>query len=99
MARVTHVYAIDQVAKRIGESRELIELVSSNPDNIDYGEMIHVHDGTEEGIATFTDRGVESLQEFLADVRTWEGGLRQFLADQQCEPEAIERIMAYKPET
>ena len=98
MARVTHVYATDQVAKRIGESRELIELVISNPDNIEDGEMIHVHDGTEDGITTFTDRGVESLQEFLADVRTWDGGIRQFLADQQCEPEAIERIVVYKPE-
>jgi hypothetical protein len=37
MVRVTHVYGVDQVASRIGESRELIELVSSNPDNIDYG--------------------------------------------------------------
>lgn len=99
MARVTHVHALDQVAKRIGESRELIELISSNPDHIDDGEMIHVHDGAEEGITTFTDRGVESLQEFLADVRTWEGGIRQFLAHQQCESDVIERIMAYKPET
>jgi len=45
MARATHVYAIDHVAKMIGESRELIEVVSWNSDNIDYGEMIHVHDG------------------------------------------------------
>ena len=50
MARVAHVYAIGPIAKRIGESRELIELISSNPDNIDDGEMIRVHDGTEEGI-------------------------------------------------
>ena len=94
MARVTHVYGIDHVAKMIGESLELIEVVSWNSDNIDYGEMIHVHDGTEEGITTFTDRGVESLQEFLADVRTWDGGIRQFLIDQQCEPDVIEHIMA-----
>ncbi len=99
MARATHVYAIDHVAKMIGESRELIEVVSWNSDNIDYGEMIHVHDGTEEGITTFTDRGVESLQEFLADVRTWDGGIRQFLVDQRCEPDVIERIMANEPET
>jgi hypothetical protein len=84
MARVTHVYSIGQVATMIGESLELIEAVSWNSDNIDYGEMIHVHDGTEESITTFTDRGIESLQEFLADVRTWNGGIRQFLIDQQC---------------
>jgi hypothetical protein len=94
MARVTHVYSIDRVAKMIGESVELIEVVSWNSDNIDYGEMIHVHDGTEEGLATFTDRGIESLQEFLADVRTWPGGIRQFLVNEQCGSDMIERIMA-----
>jgi hypothetical protein len=94
MARVTHVYTIDNVAKTIGESLELIEVVSRNSDNIDYGEMIHVYDGTDEGITTFTDRGIESLQEFLADVRTWNGGIRQFLIDQQCKPDLIERIIA-----
>ena len=97
MARVTHVYSIGQVATMIGESLELIEAVSWNSDNIDYGEMIHVHDGTEEGITTFTDRGIESLQEFLADVRTWNGGIRQFLIDQQCPPDVMERIMAKEP--
>jgi hypothetical protein len=94
MARVTHVTSIDHVATMIGESLELIEIVSWNSDNIDYGEMIHVHDGTEEGITTFTDRGIESLQEFLADLRTWNGGIRQFLINEQCDPDMIERIMA-----
>ena len=94
MARVTHVYSVNRVAESIGESRELIGAVTSNSDNIDHGEMIHVHDGTDEGMTTFTDRGVESLKELLADIRTWEGGLRQFLTDQMSEPEIIERIMA-----
>ena len=94
MARVTQVYSIDQVARMTGESLELIEVVSWTSDNIDYGETIHVHDGTEKGITTFTDRGIEALQEFLADVRTWDGGIRQFLLDQQCEPDVIDRIMA-----
>ncbi|WP_392714491.1 hypothetical protein [Rhizobium ruizarguesonis] len=42
-------------------------------------------------ITTFTERGIESLKEFLADIRTWNGGVRQFLADEQCDPEKIER--------
>ena len=94
MARPTHVYTIDYVASLIGENLELLEEIASNSDNIDYGEMIHVHDGTEEGITTFTDRGIESLQEFLADVRTWNGGTRRFPIDQQCEADVIEHIMA-----
>jgi hypothetical protein len=94
MARVTHVHTIDEVARRIGENLELIEIVSANPDNIDYGEMIWVDDGTDEGIKTFTDRGIECLQELLADIRTWEGGIREFLRDEQCDPKVIESIMA-----
>ena len=68
MVRPTHVYTIVYVATLIGENIELIRQIASNSDNIDYGEMIHVHDGSEEGITTFTDRGIESLQEFLAGV-------------------------------
>lgn len=99
MARPTHVYTIEYVAMLIGENLELLEEIASNSDNIDYGEMIHVYDGTDEGSTTFTDRGIESLQEFLADVRSWEGGVRQFLLDEQCDPEKIERIMADEPKS
>jgi hypothetical protein len=43
---------------------------------------------------TFTDRGIECLQELLADIRTWEGGIREFLRHEQCDPKIIENIMA-----
>lgn len=94
MARPTHVYTIEYVATLIGENLELLQEIASNSDNIDYGEMIHAYDGSEEGITTFTERGIESLKEFRADIRTWDGGVRQFLVDEQCDPEKIERIMA-----
>lgn len=47
MARPTHVYTINYVATLIGENLELLEEIASNSDNIDYGEMIHVYDGTD----------------------------------------------------
>lgn len=97
MARPTHLFAIGHVATMIGENLELIEQIAMNSDNIDYGEMIHVHDGSEEGITAFTERGIESLQEFLADVRTWPGGIREFLEDEGCDAATIERIMADQP--
>lgn len=99
MTRPTHVYTINYLATLIGENLELLQEVASNSDNIDYGEMIHAHDGSEEGITTFTDRGIESLKEFLADIRTWKGGVRQLLIDNQCDPEKIERIMADEPKS
>ncbi len=94
MARVMHVHTIDEVARRTGENLELIEVVCGTSDNIDYGEMIWVDNGTEEGIKALTDRGIECLHELLADIRTWHGGIRDFLRDEQCEPDVIERIMA-----
>lgn len=61
--------------------------------------MIHAHDGSEEGITTLTERGIDGLKEFRADIRTWDGGVRQFLIDDQCDQEKIERIMADEPKS
>jgi hypothetical protein len=99
MARPTHVYTIGYVATLIGENLELLKEIASDSDNINYGEMIHAYDGSEEGITTFIDLGIESLKEFLADIRTWEGGVWQFLVDEQCDPERIKRIMANEPKS
>jgi len=77
-----------------GPNLELVQVVTANSDNIDYGEMIYVDDGTEEGIKTLSDRGIECLQELLADIRTWPGGIIQFLRDEECDPDLIQRIMA-----
>ncbi len=97
MGRDTHIYAIGYVAEMIGENLELLEQIATNSDNIDYGEMIDVATGPDMGVTAFTGRGIESLQEFIADVRTWPGGIRQFLTDQDCDPDMIERIMANEP--
>ncbi len=94
MGRDTCIYAIGYVAKRIGENLEFLEEIASNPDNIDYGEMIDVATGPDEAIIAFTNCGIENLQEFIADVRTSPGGIRQFLIDEDCDPDVIERIMA-----
>ena len=37
-----------------------------------------------------------AYKSFLADVRTWDGGIHTFLLDRQCDPDVIERIMAYE---
>lgn len=94
MARDTTFYSLAHVATMIGENRDLLEVVAANPDDVDYGEMIHIIDGTEEGVTAFTARGIESLQEFLQDVRSCPGSIRQFLVDQECTADLIERIMA-----
>lgn len=89
-----HIYTIEDVAAMISENLELLTVISANSDHVDYGEMVHVHNRAEKGTTGFTDRRVESLRKLLADIRTWDGGFRQFLVDEQCDPEMIERIIA-----
>ena len=83
----------------IGENLELLEEIAMNSDNIDDGEMLYVQDGSAEGITTFTDRGIECLQEFLADVRTWPDGIREFLEGNKCDADTINSIMSGQPKS
>ncbi|WP_321382389.1 hypothetical protein [Rhizobium sp.] len=78
----------------IGENLELIEEVTANSDNVAEGELVYVRDGSENGTKGLTENGIDDLQSLLADIRTWDGGIRQFLVDEQCDPEMIERVMA-----
>lgn len=94
MARPTLFYAMKYVATLIDENPELLAEITRNSDNIDEGDMIHVSDGSDESIIAFTDRGIECLQDFLADIRSRVGGIHQFLVDSQCDPEILERIKA-----
>lgn len=68
--------------------------MTANSDNITEGELVYVSDGSEDGIKGLTENGIDDLQSLLADLRTWDGGIRQFLVDNQCDPEMIERVMA-----
>lgn len=78
----------------IGENLELIEEVTANSDNISEGELVYVSDGSEDGTKGLTENDIEELQSLLADMRTWDGGIRQFLNDAQCDTEMVERVMA-----
>lgn len=69
------------------ENLELIEEVTANSDDIAEGESVYVRDGTEDGTKGLTEQ-------FKIYSRTWDGGIRQFLVDEQCDPEVIERVMA-----
>ncbi|MGV1987285.1 hypothetical protein ACQZ5N_11715 [Agrobacterium sp. 22-221-1] len=94
MARSRIIYTLKEVAEMIGENLELIEEVTVNSDNISEGELLYVRDGCEYGTKGLTENGVDELQNLLADIRTWDGGIRQFLVDEQCDPDVVERVMA-----
>jgi hypothetical protein len=89
MARSRIIYTLKEVAEMIGENLELIEEVTANSDNIAEGELVHVGDGSEYRTRGLTADGVEGLQELLADIRTWDGAIREFLIDEQCDPETL----------
>ncbi|MFT4782517.1 MAG: hypothetical protein ACI9IV_000245 [Paracoccaceae bacterium] len=88
-----HIFQIGYGAKLTGENLELLEQIVSNPDNIDYGEMVLVVDSTDSATTAFTARGIKNLQELLANIRASQGGVQQFLIDEDCSSEMIERIM------
>ncbi|CDZ54501.1 hypothetical protein [Neorhizobium galegae] len=94
MARSRFIYTLKEVAGMIGENLELIEEVTANSDNIAEGELVYVSDSSEDSTKGLTENGIDDLQDLLADIRTWDGGIRQFLVDEQCDPEMIERVMA-----
>jgi hypothetical protein len=93
MARSRFIYTLKKVAAMIGENLELIEEVTANSDNIAEGELVYIRDGSEDGTRGLTENGIDDLQNLLADIRTWDGGIRQFLTDEQCDPEMIDRVM------
>ncbi len=93
MARSRFIYTLKEVARMIGENLELIEEITANSDNIAEGELVYVRDGSEDGTKGLTETGIDDLQALLADIRTWDGGICQFLVDEQCDPEMIERVM------
>ena len=93
MARSRFIYTLNEVSVMIGENLELIEEVTANSDNIAEGELVYVRDGSEDGTKGLTEDGIDDFQSLLADIRTWDGGIREFLLDQLCDPEIIERVM------
>ncbi|TIU70316.1 MAG: hypothetical protein E5W13_28065, partial [Mesorhizobium sp.] len=69
MATITYVFTIDHVAKKLGEDPELLQAIVSNDDNLSYGSIISVYDGTDEAITALTDDGIDELRQMLAHAR------------------------------
>jgi hypothetical protein len=92
MATVTHVTAIDHVAKMLGEVPELLEAIVYNDDNMTYGSIVSVYTDTDEPITTLTDDGISEIRDMLAAARRstkdWHDFLRAFVSD----PDVIARV-------
>ncbi|MER8950495.1 hypothetical protein [Mesorhizobium sp. M0809] len=97
MATITHVFTIDHVSQMIGEDIELLQAIVSNDDNLSYGNIISVHDGTEEAITALTDDGIDELRQMLAHARRSAEKWSDFLNDFVSDPDIIARIKARSP--
>lgn len=97
MATITYVFTINHVAKMLDEDPELLEAIVSNDDNLSYGDIISVYDGTEEAITALTNNGMEELRQMLADARRSTEEWNNFLEDFVSDPDVIERIQAKSP--
>lgn len=85
MATVTHVHSLAYVARILGEDVELLEAITDNDDNLDYGDIITVWTGSEETMTALTDDGIDALRDLLADARrspeAWQDFLQSFVDD------------------
>jgi hypothetical protein len=97
MATVTHVCALDYVAKILGEDLELLEAIVWNDDNLTYGSIISVYTGPDETITALTDDGIEELTDMLADARRSPGDWSSFLNAFVSDPDIIARVKEIGP--
>lgn len=95
MARVSHFHSIDRVAEMIGENVELLEEISIALDDADG--MVTIRTDDDESITAFSDDGIDVLKEIIADIRTWDGGIRQYLINCKCESDTTARIVMDEP--
>lgn len=94
MATVTHVLALDYVARILEEDVELLNAIVSNDDNLTYGNIINVYIGPDETITALTDNGIEEITDLLSEARLTTKSWHQFLDDFVDDPELAARFKA-----
>ena len=97
MAAITHVSALDYVAKMLGEDPELLEAIVSNNDNFSYGNIVSVYTGQEESVTALTNRGIEELHDMIRDARVTTENWHQFLDDFVADENLVARLKDQSP--
>lgn len=98
MATVTHVHTLAYVAQILDEDLELLEAITDNDDNLNYGDIITVWTGSEETVTALTDDGIDAIRELLADARrspeAWQDFVQSFVDD----PDLRTRLASAEPQ-
>jgi hypothetical protein len=73
-----------------------LQKIVANDDNLSYGNIIDIEDGSDNSNIALTSDGLEELRQMLIDARSseekWDIFLRDFIAD----PEIIARVKEKK---
>jgi len=92
MAKITFVVTMKRVAEILEEDLEFLQKIVANDDNLSYGNIIDIEDGSDDSNIALTSDGVEELRQMLIDARSsdeeWDIFLRDFIGD----PEIIARV-------
>lgn len=97
MAAVTHVRAIDYVARMLDEDVELLEAIISNHDNLTCGNITNVYVSLDETLISLTNDAIQELEDMIQAARIntkiWHTCLKDFVAD----AELVTQIKAKSP--
>lgn len=93
MARARIIYTLKHIAEMIGENLELLKEVTANSEISARANCFMSATAANTARRPERERRARA-QNLLADIRTWDGGIRQFLVDEQCDPDVVERVMA-----
>ena len=92
MAATTYVRSIEQVARKLNEEQDFIEVIASNDDNLTYGNIVGVQIGEGDCITALTDHGIEELRDMLSSARVSIDQWHSFLEDFIDDPKIIDRV-------
>ncbi|MCV6603163.1 MAG: hypothetical protein OIF54_16650 [Cohaesibacter sp.] len=96
MARTTFVVTMKRVAEILEEDLEFLLKIVANDDNLSYGNIIDIEDGSDNSNIALTNDGLEELRQMLIDARSSEEEWGIFLRDFIADPEIIARVKEKK---
>jgi hypothetical protein len=67
LAAISHVFTITYVAQMLGENEDWLHELSI--DMLPEDGCLYVYSGQDDAITAFTDDGIESLKQIIADLR------------------------------
>ncbi|MCE6959317.1 hypothetical protein LAZ40_09665 [Cereibacter sphaeroides] len=90
------LFTAQRAAEELGEHPKLVEVLMSDSDNVNEGELRNVLEG-ERQFKVLTVDGLESIRNLIADLRSWDGGILSAIRG-YCTEEEIDAIMTYHDE-